>query len=83
MKIIMALMVLHCQNYFDNKGCADQKMACVDEFATLRIGSFLDNGSDKILIGKIERVYAEAFYHCTKVPLSVICGEDNDYQNLE
>lgn len=66
MKVVMALMMMYCQNHLNYKGCVDDKMACVDEYVTIKLQSQNRTVSPKVLIGTIDEAYAEAYNICTE-----------------
>ena len=62
MKIILALVIMHCQSYFDYQSCVETTMECIE--VTSQHKPFPTH-EPQVLLGEQELKMARAYRQCT------------------
>ena len=70
MKIILALVIVHCQNFFNYELCVDDTVQCIEAFSNHK--PVYDTDHTNVLISEYEKKLARAFYQCTNLDIEEI-----------
>jgi hypothetical protein len=65
MKIILALVIVHCQNYFNYELCVEDTLSCVSTFSAHK--PVYSSDDRDVLVGEYEKKLARAFYQCVDI----------------